>query len=73
MFVLFTNSFQVPKNVVVVNVVVVVVDVCFVYKLVTGSEERSYLSVEGQVNSLIQQARDPGRLCNLFVGWQPYI
>jgi ataxia telangiectasia mutated family protein len=50
------------------------VDVYFVvYKLVSGSEERSYLSVEGQVNSLIQQARDPGRLCNLFVGWQPYI
>lgn len=39
----------------------------------TGSEEGSYLSVEGQVNSLIMQARDPKRLCQLFVGWQPYI
>ena len=38
-----------------------------------GVEEDCALSVEGQVNLLIQQARDPKRLSGHFDGWQPYI
>ncbi len=38
-----------------------------------GHEEGHLLSVEGQVNVLIQQARDPVRLGNLYVGWQAYL
>ena len=38
-----------------------------------GMEDGYHLSVEGQVNLLIQQATDPARLCALFAGWQPYI
>ena len=38
-----------------------------------GVEEGNRLSVEGQVNALIQQARDPERLARLFPGWQAYI
>ena len=38
-----------------------------------GVEEECALSVEGQVNLLIQQATDPARLSCLFDGWQPYI
>jgi ataxia telangiectasia mutated family protein len=38
-----------------------------------GMEEGQLMSLEGQVNALIQQARDPARLCQLFVGWQAYI
>ena len=38
-----------------------------------GSENGSALSVEGQVNVLIQHAMDPQRLCQLFAGWQPYL
>ncbi|KAL0274886.1 UNVERIFIED_CONTAM: hypothetical protein PYX00_002916 [Menopon gallinae] len=30
-------------------------------------------NTEGQVNSLIQQARDPNNLCRLFHGWQAYL
>jgi len=38
-----------------------------------GREEGSKLSVEGQVNSLIQQATDPNNLALLFAGWQAYV
>ena len=38
-----------------------------------GAEEGVQLSVSGQVNNLIQTARDPQNLCRLFPGWQPYI
>ncbi|XP_048753406.2 serine-protein kinase ATM-like isoform X2 [Ostrea edulis] len=38
-----------------------------------GYEEGVQLSVAGQVNSIIQEARDPKNLCRLFPGWQPYI
>lgn len=38
-----------------------------------GYEEGIQLSVTGQVNNLIQEARDPKNLCKLFSGWQPYI
>ena len=31
------------------------------------------MSIAGQVNALIQQARDPSNLAAVFVGWQPYI
>jgi ataxia telangiectasia mutated family protein len=30
------------------------------------------LSVEGYVSQLIDEARDPDRLCELFPGWQPW-
>merc|ERR1712228_144332 len=30
-------------------------------------------SVEGQVQLLINSARDPDNLCNLFPGWAPFI
>ena len=35
--------------------------------------ELQVMSIEGQVNALIQQARDPSNLAAVFVGWQPYI
>ncbi|XP_043476471.1 serine-protein kinase ATM-like [Leptopilina heterotoma] len=38
-----------------------------------GIEEGVTLSVEGQVERLIQQARDPSNLCLLFHGWQAYL
>ena len=38
-----------------------------------GFEEGQLMSIEGQVNTLIQQARDPRRLCSLFRGWQAYL
>lgn len=38
-----------------------------------GLEEGAPLSVAGQVNLLIQQARDPSNLSRLFPGWQPYV
>ena len=38
-----------------------------------GVEDGVQLSVSGQVNHLIQEARDPNNLCRLFPGWQPYI
>ncbi|XP_051160028.1 serine-protein kinase ATM-like [Leptopilina boulardi] len=38
-----------------------------------GVEDGVTLSVEGQVESLIQQARDPSNLCLLFHGWQAYL
>ncbi|KAJ9577912.1 hypothetical protein L9F63_025225 [Diploptera punctata] len=38
-----------------------------------GTEEGTATSISGQVNRLIQQARDPVNLCRLFHGWQPYL
>ncbi|CAL7943643.1 unnamed protein product [Xylocopa violacea] len=38
-----------------------------------GTEEGLASSVSGQVERLIQQARDPMNLCRLFCGWQPYL
>ncbi|KAL5010879.1 hypothetical protein ScPMuIL_013184 [Solemya velum] len=38
-----------------------------------GIEDSIQLSVSGQVNLLIQEARDPKNLARLFPGWQPYI
>lgn len=38
-----------------------------------GIEDGVKLSVPGQVNHLIQEARDPKNLSRLFPGWQPYI
>ena len=38
-----------------------------------GREDGSQLSVEGQVNGLIQQATDPDNLALLFAGWQAYV
>ena len=38
-----------------------------------GLEDGVALSVAGQVNHLIQTARDPRNLSKLFAGWQPYI
>lgn len=38
-----------------------------------GMEEGVLLSIKGQVNQLIQNARDPSKLSRLFPGWQPYI
>lgn len=38
-----------------------------------GMEEGAATSISGQVNHLIQQARDPGNLSRLFLGWQAYL
>lgn len=38
-----------------------------------GIEDGVQLSVSGQVNLLIQEARDPKNLSRLFHGWQPYL
>ncbi|XP_067675130.1 serine-protein kinase ATM-like [Haliotis asinina] len=38
-----------------------------------GIEDGIQLTVSGQVNNLIQEARDPNNLCRLFPGWQPYL
>ncbi|CAK9823884.1 Serine-protein kinase ATM [Anthophora retusa] len=38
-----------------------------------GTEEGLASSVSGQVERLIQQARDPINLCRLYHGWQPYL
>ncbi|XP_059502620.1 serine-protein kinase ATM isoform X2 [Stegostoma tigrinum] len=38
-----------------------------------GVEGGAVLSVGGQVNLLIQQARDPKNLSRLFPGWQPWV
>ena len=45
---------------------------CVSQKL-NGMEQSYHMSVEGQVNSLIQQATDPNNLALLFHGWQPYV
>ena len=44
-----------------------------VVQKLNGMEDGHHLSIEGQVNTLIQQARDPDRLSRVFPGWQPYI
>jgi serine-protein kinase ATM len=36
----------------------------------TSGEQQS---VEGQVQLLVNQARDPGNLCQVFVGWSPWV
>ena len=38
-----------------------------------GVEDNVTLSISGQINHLIQEARDPKNLCRVFAGWQPYI
>lgn len=40
-----------------------------------GTEEGSAgpTSVEGQVEWLIQESRDPANLCCLYEGWQAYL
>jgi phosphatidylinositol kinase/protein kinase (PI-3 family) len=38
-----------------------------------GYEDGTYLSVEGQVNLLIQTAKDPNLLCLLYPGWSPWL
>ena len=38
-----------------------------------GVEDGIQLSLSGQVNHLIQEARNPKNLARLFSGWQPYI
>jgi hypothetical protein len=38
-----------------------------------GMEEGYHMSIEGQVNSLIQQATDPENLALLFPGWQSFV
>lgn len=38
-----------------------------------GLEEGVTLSVSGQINHLIQEARDPKNLCRVFPGWQPWV
>lgn len=38
-----------------------------------GTEEGLASSVSGQVERLIQQARDSTNLCRLYCGWQPYL
>ena len=39
----------------------------------SGLEDGVKLSIAGQVNHLIQEARDENNLCRLFPGWQAYI
>jgi ataxia telangiectasia mutated family protein len=38
-----------------------------------GREQSLQLTVNGQVNLLIQEALDPRNLAKLFVGWQAYL
>ncbi|XP_011310406.1 serine-protein kinase ATM [Fopius arisanus] len=38
-----------------------------------GTEEGIATSIAGQVERLIQQARDPGNLSRIFYGWQAYL
>ena len=38
-----------------------------------GVEDGMQLSLSGQVNHLIQEARNPKNLSHLFPGWQPFI
>ena len=39
----------------------------------SGLEDGVQFSIAGQVNHLIQEARDTNNLCRLFPGWQAYI
>jgi len=38
-----------------------------------GVEDGVQLSIAGQVNRLIQEAKDSKNLCRVFPGWQPYL
>lgn len=38
-----------------------------------GTEEGGTSSIEGQVEKLLQQARDPSNLCRLYSGWQAFL
>lgn len=38
-----------------------------------GIADGGMTNIEGQVEKLLQQARDPSNLCRLFHGWQPYL
>lgn len=42
-------------------------------KLCGMEEAGTASSINGQVNRLIQQARDPANLSQLFHGWQAYL
>ena len=37
---------------------------------VEGGEPRS---IEGQVQQLVQEARDPDKLCVMYPGWAPFV
>ena len=39
----------------------------------SGMEGGGFLSIQGQVNYLIQEARSIENLCKLFPGWQPWL
>lgn len=39
----------------------------------SGYENNSELSTLGQVNYLINQATSAENLCQIYVGWQPYL
>ncbi|XP_070172770.1 serine-protein kinase ATM [Polyergus mexicanus] len=38
-----------------------------------GTEDGLISSVPGQVERLLQEARDPANLCRVYCGWQPYL
>lgn len=38
-----------------------------------GTEDGLVSSVSGQVERLLQEARDPANLSRLYCGWQPYL
>ncbi|KYQ49759.1 Serine-protein kinase ATM, partial [Trachymyrmex zeteki] len=38
-----------------------------------GTEDGLVSSVPGQVERLLQEARDPTNLCRVYCGWQPYL
>ncbi|XP_020292169.1 serine-protein kinase ATM isoform X3 [Pseudomyrmex gracilis] len=38
-----------------------------------GTEDGLVSSVSGQVERLLQEARDPANLCRVYCGWQPYL
>lgn len=40
---------------------------------IQGVEYGQALSVEGQVNQLINEAQDPERLCKMYKGWAPWV
>ena len=39
----------------------------------SGVEGGSFLSIEGQINYLILEAKDKNNLCKLYPGWQPWM
>lgn len=45
---------------------------CRLKEKLLGTEDGPASSIEGQVNRLIQQARDVSNLSRLFKGWQAY-